>query len=138
MKDLTTVKEVRHFLVLCGFYRKHVPSFAKIAAPLTNLTRTNTTFKQTEQSQQSFEQLKACLMNTTIVKKSEFNPPFLLTTDVNNTHVGGVLSQIQFDGSNKPIGYISVKIIPCEYRYSLLSSLVETFIIVCEVPGSPS
>ncbi len=64
MKAPTTVKEVRRFLGMYGVYRKHVPSFAEIAAPLTNLTRTNTTFKWTEQSQQSFEQLKACLMNT--------------------------------------------------------------------------
>ncbi len=39
MKPPTTVKEVRRFLGMCGFYRKHVPQFAKIAAALTNLTR---------------------------------------------------------------------------------------------------
>ncbi len=50
MKAPTTVKDVRRFLGMCGFYWKHVPSFAKIATPLTNLTRTNTTFKWTEQS----------------------------------------------------------------------------------------
>ncbi len=38
MKAPTTVKEVRRFLGMCEFYRKHVPSFAKIAALLTNLT----------------------------------------------------------------------------------------------------
>ncbi len=52
MKAKTNVKEVRRFKGMCRFYRKHVPSFAKVAAPLTNLTRT-------EESQQAFEQLKS-------------------------------------------------------------------------------
>ncbi len=67
MKAPTTVKEIRRFLGMYGFYRKHVPSFAKIAAPLIDLTRTNTTnttFIWSKQCQQSFEQLKACLMDT--------------------------------------------------------------------------
>ncbi len=34
-----TIKEVRHYLGMCGFYRKHIPNFSKIAAPLHNLTR---------------------------------------------------------------------------------------------------
>ncbi len=39
MKPPTNVKEVRRFLGMCGFYRKYVPNFAQIAAPLTKLTR---------------------------------------------------------------------------------------------------
>ncbi len=42
MKPPPNVREVRRFLGMCGFYRKHVPSFAKVATPLTNLTRSNT------------------------------------------------------------------------------------------------
>ncbi len=47
MKTPTTVKEVRRCLGMYGFYRKHGPSFAKIVAPLTNLTKTHTIFKWT-------------------------------------------------------------------------------------------
>ncbi len=45
MKPPTNTKGVRSFLGMCGFYRKHIPSFAKIAAPLTNLTLKNVEFK---------------------------------------------------------------------------------------------
>ncbi len=41
MKPPTNVREVRRFLGMCGFYRKHGPSFAKVDTPLTNLTRSN-------------------------------------------------------------------------------------------------
>ncbi len=44
IKASTTVREVRRFLGMCGFYRKHVPSFAKIAAPFTNLTKSRVSF----------------------------------------------------------------------------------------------
>ncbi len=103
MKAPTTVK-VRRFLGMCGFYRKHVPSFAKIAAPLTNLTRARTIFNWTEESQQAFEQLKACLIDAPVLVKAQVDQPFILTTDASNSHVGGVLSQIQPDGSNQPTG----------------------------------
>ncbi len=39
MKPPTNAKGVRSFLGMCGFYRKHISRFAKIAVPLTNLTR---------------------------------------------------------------------------------------------------
>ncbi len=73
MQAPTTVKEVRRFLGMCGFYRQQVPSFTKIATLLINLNRTNTTFKWTEQCQQSFEQLKACLMDTPILVIAQVN-----------------------------------------------------------------
>ncbi len=92
MRAPTTVKEVRRFLGMCGFYRKHVPSFVKIAAPLTNLTRARTTFNWTEESQQAFEQLKACLMEAPVLVKAQVDQPFILTIDASNSHVGGVQS----------------------------------------------
>ncbi len=118
MKAPTTAKEVRRFLGAYGFYWKHVPSFVKIAALLTNLTRTDTTFKWTEQWQHSFKQLKACLMDTLILVKAQVNQPFVLITETSNTHVRGALCQIQSDGSKKPIGYFSKKLNPGESRYS--------------------
>ena len=39
-----SVTEVRSFLGLAGYYRRFIPKFAKIVAPLTNLTRKNTPF----------------------------------------------------------------------------------------------
>ena len=112
MKAPTTVKEVRRFLGMCGFYRRHVPSFAKVAAPLTNLTRARSDFRWTEACQSAFETLKACLVSAPVLVKARVNEPFIVTTDASNTHVGGVLSQVQADGANKPIGYFSKKLSP--------------------------
>ena len=43
-KPPTNVKEVRRFLGMCGFYRKFVPNFARIAAPITNLLKSDQRF----------------------------------------------------------------------------------------------
>ncbi len=106
MKSPTSVREVlRRFLGMCGFYRKHVPSFAKVATPLTNLARSNTVFAWMEECQKSFEHLKNSLVSAPIQVKAQVDRPFILTTDASDTHVRGVLSQLQSDGTNKPVGY---------------------------------
>ncbi len=131
MKAPTTVKEGRRFLGMCRFYRKHVPSFAKIAAPLTNLTRTRTTLNWTEESQQAFEQLKACLMDAPVLVKAQVDQLFILTTDASNRHVGEVLSQIQLDGSNQPTGYFSKKLNLCETCYSAMDKEALAVMLTC-------
>ncbi len=109
MKAPTSVKEVRRFLGMCVFYRKHVPLFAKIATPLSNLTKAQVKFSWTEACQQAFERLKRSLINPPILVKAQLDQPFINTTDDSNSHVGGVLSQIQDDNTNKPIGFFSKK-----------------------------
>ena len=39
------LREIRAFLALCSYYRKFVPKFAEIAAPLHALTRKNKRFQ---------------------------------------------------------------------------------------------
>ena len=130
-KPPKTVKEVRRFLGMCGFYRRHVPAFAKIATPLTQLTRARTTFHWTESCQRAFETLKDCLVNAPVLVKVQLDQPFILTTDASNTHVGAVLSQPQPDGSNKPVGYFSKKLGSCETRYSATDKEALAIVLAC-------
>ena len=51
MNPPTTPKQVRAFLGLVGYYRKFIKGFAKIAKPLTLLTRQQVKFKWTLQHQ---------------------------------------------------------------------------------------
>src|SRR5438270_2478035 len=62
-----TVFDVRSFLGLAGYYRRFVQDFAKLAGPLTALTKKGTKFEWTEKCQQSFEELKRRLTTAPIL-----------------------------------------------------------------------
>ncbi len=71
MKPPTNAKSVHSFLGMCGFYRKHIAGFAKVAALLTNLTRRNVEFKWTEPCQNAFEELKARLVQAPVLVRAD-------------------------------------------------------------------
>ncbi len=76
MKPPSNVKEVRRFLEMSGFYRKHVPNFAQIAAPLTNLTR-NIEFAWNEKCQEAFRELKSKLVEAPVLVRADITKPFV-------------------------------------------------------------
>ncbi len=67
-----------------------------------------------------------------ILVKAQVNKPFVLTTDASNTHIGGVLSQIQPYGSNKPTGYFLKKLNPSESCYSVTDKETFAVVLVCQ------
>ena len=58
MHPLTTPKHVCAFLVLVGYYRKFIKDYAKIAKPLTSLTRQEVKFEGTPAHHEAFLKLK--------------------------------------------------------------------------------
>ncbi len=131
MSPPKTITEVRRYLGLCGFYRKLIPNFSKIAAPLHNLTKKNVEFLWTPECQDSFQTLKSTLPIAPVLVKADATQHFLVTTDASSTHVGGVLSQIQPNDSNKPIGYFSKKLSPTEARYSATDREALGVVLTC-------
>nr|XP_027216507.1 uncharacterized protein LOC113809181 [Penaeus vannamei] len=57
----TDVTGVRRFLGCVGFFRRHIPNFATIAAPLSSLTRKGQPFKWNAEHDASFRQLQHLL-----------------------------------------------------------------------------
>ncbi|XP_052177643.1 uncharacterized protein LOC127791705 [Diospyros lotus] len=53
-----TVTEIRSFLGLAGYYRRFIEGFARLASPLTKLTRKGTRFIWDESCERSFQELK--------------------------------------------------------------------------------
>lgn len=63
-----TVRDIRAFLGLCGFYRKFVPKFSELSSPLTHLTKKNVPFVWTEEIDTAFNLLKKALISPPILK----------------------------------------------------------------------
>ena len=64
----TNVKNVRQFLGHAGFYKRFIKDFSKISKPLYNLLEKDAKFVWDEDYQKSFEELKAYLTTTPIVR----------------------------------------------------------------------
>ncbi|KAK1652458.1 hypothetical protein QYE76_070263 [Lolium multiflorum] len=59
-----TVKEIRGFLGMAGYYRRFFEGFSKIAGPMTKQLRKNTPFVWSEECEKSFQTLKEKLTMT--------------------------------------------------------------------------
>ena len=108
---------------LVGHYRCFIKGFAKIAAPLYNLTSGDNKDKKSEHvdlsldAHEAFDRLKAACLQAPILAFPDFNKPFLLETDASGRGLGAVLSQKQADGWYHPITYASRVMNETEQRY---------------------
>ena len=62
-----SVKDVRSFLGLCGFYQRFVVDFATVAAPLTDLMQKGKDWACLPVKWHAFETLKARLLHTHVL-----------------------------------------------------------------------
>ena len=113
----TTRKEVQQFLGLANYYRRFVQNFATIAKPLHRLTEKTTHFMWTSDCQIAFDELKDHLTSAPVLSFPNFDNNFILDTDASNTGIGGVLSQLQDDGTERVIAYASRVLTRPERRY---------------------
>ena len=121
------VSEVRSFLGTCSYYRKFVPNYADLAAPLTNLTRKNQKFEWSTACQEAFDLLKKALTTSPILSYPRPEGKFILDTDASGTAIGAVLSQEQ-DGEEKVLSYASA-ILPKE-RQNYCTTYRELYAVV--------
>ena len=62
-----TVKEVRSFLGLVGYYRRFIENFSKIVKPLTSLLEMNADFIWTDDHHMAFDELKKRLTTALVL-----------------------------------------------------------------------
>ncbi|XP_065438529.1 uncharacterized protein LOC135981201 [Chrysemys picta bellii] len=82
-----TKKQVQAFIGMAGYYRRFVPHFSSLAAPLTELCRKGKPDKVvwTEQCQRALCALKGALIQDPVLVNPDFNKPFLVFTDASDT-----------------------------------------------------
>ena len=118
-----TYSKVKSFVGLVSHYRHFIKGFAKITAPLYDLTSGNNKDKNSEHVNlspdacEAFDRLKAACLQAPILAFLDFNKPFLLEADASGRGLGAVLSQKQADGRYHPIAYASHVMNETEQRY---------------------
>ena len=118
LQDPKNVEQVRSFLGLAGYYRKFIPNFATISAPLVNLTKKNTKFLWRDDHHEAFVKLKNLLCEAPILAYPQFDKKFILQTDASDLGLGAVLTQFDSMGNERAISYASRPLTDREKCYS--------------------
>ncbi|WVZ69420.1 LOW QUALITY PROTEIN: hypothetical protein U9M48_018208 [Paspalum notatum var. saurae] len=98
----TSVKELKSFLGLAGYYRKFVKNFGLISKPLNNLLKKGELYVWTVYHEEAFQTLKEALTSAPVLALPDFQQTFVIETDASDKGIGAVLQQ-----NGHPIAFVS-------------------------------
>ena len=113
------LKILRSFVGLASYYRRFIPSFSRIAAPLFELTKKDKPYRWTEECQTAFDRLKQLLTEAPVLAYPQFDTGFQLETDASRVGLGAVLAQRQEDGTVRSVAYASRTLLQHERNYGV-------------------
>ena len=113
------VKDVQEFLGFANFYRRFIKDFAKVAVPLTILTRKDQPWVWTSGCQKAFNQLKDSFTSTPILVHFDSALESIIETDASDYAVGAVHSQVQTNGHTHPCAFLLRMFSPAEMNYDI-------------------
>ena len=110
-------RQVKQFVATGSYYRRFIKDFAKIAQPLTQLTRKDVKFNWSDDCEKAFVRLKEALTGTEIMGYPlNEGDTFYLDVDASGAGIGGVLSQSQ-TGRERVLAYASRSLNKAERNY---------------------
>ena len=101
----STKKQERSFLGLVGYYGDHIPAFAEISAPLSDLLKKGKSeqVQWNEAQERAYSLLKEYLLQEPVLKLPDLMKPFVLRTAASGVGVASVLLQ-ENEGKLYPVG----------------------------------
>ena len=117
----TDYGQCRRLLGMAGFYRRFVPHFSNIVAPIQSIINVYTSTKKfslTDEARTAVAELKKALINAvTLAHRSRTSNTYQIITDASGTAVGAALHQL-IDGEYRPVGFYSKRLSSTQAVYS--------------------
>jgi len=115
-----SLKTLRGFLGLAGYYRRFIPRFATVATPLTDLLLKEAPALPAgwgEAQARAFLAIKGLLSHEPVLRLYSFGLLTEVHTDASTDGIGGVLLQ-KFEEEWHPIAFFSARMNPAQRRYT--------------------
>lgn len=131
------ISQLRRFLGLINYCSRFIRGASQLIAPLTVLTKSRqgkkiskrqrainltvsgpTMAGWTDECEQNFETLKSRLVDPELLRHPDYTKPFILTTDASDIAAAAILSQLDDDGFEHPVGYYGHVFDETERNYS--------------------
>ena len=109
--------DLRSFLGLIGYYRNYIQGCSRITEPLSRMLKKDVKFQWSNKAQATFDKIKGILTSDKILKRPDYDRPFILKTDASADGLGAVLVQTDDKGREFPVAYSSRRTSPTESKY---------------------
>lgn len=112
-----SIFDIRRFIGMASWYRRHIENFSIIIAPLTKLLRKHARFVWNDECENAFQTLKDLLVAAPVLSCPDFTKEFTVQCDASAFGIGAALTQ-QFDDGEKVICYLSQSLTRQERNFS--------------------
>ena len=113
-------KQLKSFIGFCNYFRDHVENFSAKMQPLNELLRDYDKRRRlvwSEESRQAFEDVKKAVHECPTLFFMDVTLPVFMHTDASKYGIGAYLFQIDKDGNEKPIAFISKTLTDTQRRW---------------------
>lgn len=117
----SSLSDLRAFLGITNFLRRYIPSYASLAAPLTDAA-SRPRLAWSPQDQEAFERLREASLAPSTLALPDPSRPFAVVTDASERATGAVLLQRDLSSPSqafRPVAFDGHKFTPAESRYTV-------------------
>jgi len=114
-----SLKGLQSFLGFCNFYRAFLKDYGRIVRPLTKLLKQGAWHAFGEKELSAFQAAKDLMLSDNVLAHYSPDKETRMETDASDRVVAGVLSQLQYDGTWRPVAFYSKTISAAQMNYDI-------------------